>query len=103
MRGASCSTGKTPAPRVLAWLLALLLLVAQAGYLEHVIQHPNLHPDCPQCLEQAALDTGMASATAAHVPPVAAMAYAFPGVVAVQGRAWLAYRSRAPPAGAVLS
>jgi len=85
-----------------ALLLALLLLLAQAGALIHGVGHildqgHGDEPACEHCLAYAAIGAGMASAPLAWSAPTHFIPHDAPVPVAPPTQALLSYQSRAPP------
>ncbi len=83
-------------------LLALFLLLAQAGALTHGVSHilDPLHghePACEQCLAYAAMAAGMPSTPLDWSPPAQTIPYDAPLPAASPTRTLLPYQSRAPP------
>ena len=83
-------------------LLALLLLLAQAGALAHGIGHfldqtPADEPACEQCLAFAPLSAGVASSPPTWAPPAHVISFdaAVPAASPIGFQP--TYRSRAPP------
>ncbi len=89
-------------PPYLGWLLALLLLLTQAGALAHGVKHlPDQfngdEPACDLCLAFAPIGAGIASTPPAWSPPPPATTFDVfvPTPSSMVFRA--VYRSRAPP------